>query len=114
LSGTVNHVPFRLLRVEADHIAPVTDHDLLDFEVGRDLPVAPGAGQHLLAHFLLLAHPAAQDIREGRRLRLQQRDVLGADHPPVRDDRHVADLKAPPQGRDHRRERGPVVRVARK
>jgi hypothetical protein len=107
---------FRFVQVAADDVALVPDLDLLDLERGPavDRVIPPGPGQTLLGHRRVLPEPAAQDIVEGRpRVAGEQVQHLPGNHPAIGDHDHPADLKARSQGRDHLREGGAVVSVAR-
>src|SRR5439155_26021783 len=67
-------------------------------------------GEHLLADFVLPAHPRPEDVRPT--LRFQVRDRFLTDHAAVGDNAHLANLEAPPQAVDDGDQRGHVGRVA--
>ena len=103
-----------LLGVATDHVAAALDDGFLHLEILGHLPVAPGAREHDLGDFLLLAQPAAEDIveRSGGVVREQRQRALG-DHAAVGHHDDPPDPEAFAQAGDHRDEGGVIPRVAR-
>ena len=86
-----------LLRVPADQIAPtpltLTDDDLLDLEVVRQVLVATAAAENLLVHLVDACDAGGQDVASSRAGKLGPVG-LGV-HPRVPDEEHPVELPTP-------------------
>ena len=100
-----------LVFIEADHIATAVELYFLDLQRGRVFTAAPlgahdlvtsGTGKHLVAHFLLVAHPHPEDVFPLACFVLEGFDRLTADHAAVGHDAHLPDGKALAQPVHHR------------
>src|SRR5262249_56617495 len=96
-------VRLRLVGVDADHVTPARDGDVLDLQRRRLVRSLAGAmhhaeaaarGQHLVAD-LGLTQAGAEDVRPA--LLLQVGERLLADHAAVGDDADLTEAETPPQ-----------------
>src|SRR5919202_192290 len=107
-----------LLVIAADDVACAVELDRLGFVIDGPAALLDGERhkglwirEHEVAHQLVRALTAAEDVEEIARL--QRRDGLAADHAAIGDDAEPRDGKAPAQPVDDRHEAGDVGRVAR-
>jgi hypothetical protein len=89
---------FGLLWVEANHITAPINIDLLDKEIRGLFLVTACPRKYLFGHFLIFAHPAAQDIVKGGLLMFgQELDTPFGDHTPIGYHDHSTNLESLPK-----------------
>ena len=99
-------------RVAADDIAPFPEAHVLDLQAVGQAPKRPGIGKDDVAHRLVGAQPATENVVPGCIVAGEIRERGAGDHPAVGDDAYPADAKALAQLGDHRLEGGTVGSVA--